>query len=59
MGILVVRERKAVQKIVGRMYRQHERDSGRLPDGKAIRAMEEKAKRAAESVDRKGSGGVR
>ncbi len=49
-------ERKAVQRVVGRMYRQHERDSGRLPDGKTIRAMEEKAKRAAESVARKGAG---
>lgn len=48
-------ERKAVQRVVGRMYRQYERDSGRLPDGKTIRVMVERAKRAAETVARKGA----
>ncbi len=59
MGGSLVSERKAVQRVVGRIYRQYERDSGRLPDGKTIRVMVERAKRAAESVDRKGRGGVR
>ena len=52
----LVSERKAVQRVVGRMYRHHERALGRLPDGKTIRAMDEKVKRAAETVDRKGTG---
>ena len=49
-------KRRVVQRVVGRMYRHHERVLGRLPDGKIIRVMEEKAKRAAETVDRKGTG---
>ena len=52
----LVSKRKVVQRVVGRMYRHHERALGRLPDGKTIRAMEEKAKRAAETVDRKRTG---
>ncbi len=49
-------ERKAVERLVGRMYRYYERVSGRLPEGKAIRAMEEKARRAAEVIHKKETG---
>jgi hypothetical protein len=46
-------ERRAVERLVGRMYRYYERVSGRLPDGKTVRVMEEKARRAAEVIRKK------
>lgn len=49
-------ERRAVESLVGRMYRYYERVSGRLPDGKTVRVMEEKARRAAEVVRKKETG---
>ncbi len=49
-------ERRVVERLVGRMYKHHERVSGRLPDGKTVRAMEEKARRAAEVIHKKETG---
>lgn len=44
-------KRKAVEKVIGRMYRHFEMANGRLPDGKEARRMEEKAKKAAVASD--------
>ncbi len=46
-------ERKAVQRVIGRMYRHYEKVLGRTPDGKTARALEEKARKAAETADRR------
>ncbi len=45
--------RQAVEKLVGRMYKQYEKTKGSLPDSKTVRSMEQKALRAAIKVDRK------
>ncbi|HLC17494.1 MAG TPA: hypothetical protein VJM57_00575 [Thermodesulfobacteriota bacterium] len=44
-------ERKTVEKVVGRMYRHHLKATGRLPEAKTKRAMEEMVKKAAEVVE--------
>jgi len=46
-------ERKAVNRVIGRMYKNYERSTGRIPDGKTVRAMEERAKDTARLVDNK------
>lgn len=46
-------ERKTVEKVVGRMYRHYESIVGRTPDQKTVRAMEEKACKAAEIADKR------
>lgn len=46
-------ERKAVQRVIGRMYRHYEKVVGRTPDGKTARAMEEGALKAAETSYRR------
>lgn len=50
-GGLTVEKRKAVEKVTERMYRHFEKTSGRLPDGKELRRMEEKVKKAALTAD--------
>lgn len=42
--------RKTVEKVVGRMYRHHEKTTGSLPTFREIREMERKAKKAAEKA---------
>ncbi len=49
-------KRKAVEKVVGRMYRHYERTTGRLPDAKAVRDMEARAAKAAQAADDKRRG---
>jgi hypothetical protein len=49
-------KRKAVEKIVGRMYRHYEKTTGRLPDGKAVRDMQARAEKAAQAADKKRRG---
>ncbi|MBI5237774.1 MAG: hypothetical protein HY887_05055 [Deltaproteobacteria bacterium] len=49
-------KRKAVEKIVGRLYRHYEKTTGRLPDGKAVRDMEVRVEKAAEKADNKRQG---
>jgi hypothetical protein len=46
-----VEKRKAVEKVTERMYRHFEKTSGRLPDGKELRRMEQKVKKAALTAD--------
>lgn len=46
-----VEKRKAVEKVTERMYRHFEKTNGRLPDGKEVRCMEEKVKKAALTAD--------
>lgn len=44
-------ERKAVERVVSRIYRQHLKAKGSLPDKNAVRSMEKKAMDAARSAD--------
>ena len=53
---LAMDKRKAVEKIVGRLYRHYEKTTGRLPDGKAVRDMEKRAEKAAQAADKKRQG---
>ena len=46
-------ERKAVERVIGRMYRHYEKVVGRTPDQKTVRALEEKAQKAAETSYRR------
>ncbi|MBI5810365.1 MAG: hypothetical protein HZB21_04160 [Deltaproteobacteria bacterium] len=46
-------ERKAVERVIERMYRHHVKTSGAVPDAKTRREMERKAVKAAESADNK------
>ncbi|MDO8426210.1 MAG: hypothetical protein Q7T24_01695 [Deltaproteobacteria bacterium] len=44
-------ERKAVERVIGRMYKDLLMKTGRLPKKKELKEMEAKAKRAAEEAD--------
>ncbi len=44
-------ERKAVERVIGRMYRDHIIKTGRLPKSRELKEMESKAKKAAEEAD--------
>ncbi|MBI5492008.1 MAG: hypothetical protein HY893_03650 [Deltaproteobacteria bacterium] len=44
-------ERKAVESVIGRMYRDHLIRTGRLPKSRELKEMEKKAKKAAEESD--------
>jgi len=46
-----VKERRAVERVVGRMYRHFEKSKGRLPDANTVRAMKERAEKTALLVD--------
>ncbi len=46
-------ERKARESLVGRMYKNHLRTTGALPDAKKSRVFEHEARRSAERVGRK------
>jgi len=48
-----IEPRKALENVIGRMVRQFEQSTGRLPDGNEQRAMEEKARRAAQRAERR------
>lgn len=47
-----MKERKAVEKVVARIYKDRLKKTGRLPDGNEVKEMENKAKQAAENADR-------
>ncbi len=44
-------EREARENLLGRIYKQHLRSIGRLPNERETRGMEQKARRAAERVE--------
>lgn len=43
---------KAVERVIGRIYKDKLEKGGRLPGGKEVREMKIKAVKAAEKVDR-------
>lgn len=45
-------ENKAVEKVIERVYRDRLKRTGRLPDAKEVREIENKAKEAAEMADK-------
>ncbi len=46
-----MKERRSVEKLIGRMYRHHLQSTGRLPTESEKRVMERKARKAAEYTD--------
>ena len=44
-------ERKAVGKMVGRMYKHHERTTGHTPSAKEVRTMEKLSQESGRRVD--------
>ena len=48
-------ERRAVEKLVERIYKDRLKRTGRLPSGKETREIEGKAKKAAMDTENKGS----
>lgn len=46
-----MKEQKAVEKVLERVYKDRLRQTGRLPDGRETRAMEKIVKEAAQSAD--------
>lgn len=50
-----MRERKAVEKVVERLYKDRLERTGRLPSGKETRDMERKVRKAAEASDKTGA----
>ena len=47
-----MKERKAVENVVARIYKDSLKKTGKLPDGAQVREMETKVKQAAENADR-------
>lgn len=47
------KERRAIERVVERIYKDRLKRTGRLPGAKEVRAIEEKARSAAESAGRK------
>ena len=43
-------ERKTVERVMERMYRHYEKITGRTPDGRTRRAMEERVKKTAQLI---------
>lgn len=53
-------KREAVERLVGRMYKHHLKNTGRLPDGAEVRRMENHAATVAERAEKRtGNGGGR
>jgi len=50
-----MREKRAVQKLIERIYKDRLKRTGRLPSGKESREIEAKARKAAIDTDNKGS----
>ncbi|MDP2689923.1 MAG: hypothetical protein Q8P48_07400 [Deltaproteobacteria bacterium] len=48
-----MKQREAVERVVGRIYRDRLEKTGRLPAPKEVREMEKKAREAAEGVEKR------
>lgn len=46
-------EREAVERVVGRVYRERLKQDGRLPASREIREIEKKARDAAEGLEKR------
>lgn len=52
-----MKERKALERVLERVYKDKLRQTGRLPDAKETRAMEKKVREAAENADNRNKRG--